>query len=151
MLTIEPMTMEHLDAVYAIETDSFSVPWTYESLRDEILKNKMAYYFVAVEGGVVIGYAGMWHVINEGHITNIAVQEEHRGKGIGAALVNRLIAFAVEKEMIGLTLEVRFGNAAAQRLYFKHGFTIEGTRKNYYVDTKEDALIMWKNLGPIQQ
>ena len=146
MITIEPMTIDHLDAVFEIETNSFSVPWTYESLRDEVVKNKTAYYFIAADNGTVVGYAGIWHVVNEGHITNIAVAEDCRNQGIGTALVKRLISFAYEKEMIGLTLEVRFNNAAAQRLYFKHGFITSGLRKGYYADTKEDALIMWKDL-----
>ena len=146
MLTIEPMTTTHLDAVFEIEKSTFSVPWTFESLRDEVTKNKMAFYFIAKLNDEIVGYAGLWHVINEGHITNIAVAEEHRRKGVGTALVERLITLAGEKEMIGLTLEVRFGNAEAQRLYMRYGFYTAGIRKNYYAETKEDAIIMWKDL-----
>jgi len=146
MINIEPMTLEHLDDVFEIERNSFSVPWTYESLKDEITKNKMAHYFIAKNNNIIAGYAGMWHVVNEGHITNIAVAEERRNQGIGTKLIEQLITFANENKMIGLTLEVRFNNAAAQRLYLKQGFKTAGLRKGYYADTKEDALIMWKDL-----
>jgi ribosomal-protein-alanine N-acetyltransferase len=147
MTRIEPLTVKHLDAVFAIETDSFSVPWTYESLKKELLGNERAHYFAAIdETETAVGYCGLWHIVNEGHITNIAVLEQRRNQGIGTLLVGRLIGLAREKGMIGLTLEVRFNNAAAQKLYFRHGFTVEGIRKEYYKDTKEDALIMWKRL-----
>jgi len=144
-MNIIPFTAEHLPHVYQIEQNCFSTPWSFESLQKE-LSNKHAYYFVAEHESMIVGYAGLWHVVNEGHITNIAVLEENRGKGIGSKLVERLITFAREKEMIALTLEVRFNNTAAQKLYLRNGFTVEGRRKQYYSDTKEDALIMWKTL-----
>ena len=104
----------------------------------------MAIYYVAVEDGKILGYAGMWHVVVEGHITNVGVLEEARCKGIGSMLMEKLIEIGVEKKMYGITLEVRMGNAPAQALYHKYGFKAEGIRKNYYPDTKEDAIIMWK-------
>ena len=131
MLTIEPMHLSDLDAVHAIEQNSFSVPWTRESLYNELANNKHAVYITAKENGKVVGYAGLWHVVTEGHITNIAVMEEKRGRGIGQKLLNKLEEIACEKEMIGLTLEVRVGNERAMRLYAKNGFKIEGIRKNY--------------------
>jgi ribosomal-protein-alanine N-acetyltransferase len=144
MISIVPMAEDHLDGVFEVEKSSFSIPWTYESLRDEIKKNSNAHYFAAVDGSnKVLGYCGLWHIVNEGHITNVAVAPEYRRKGIGAKLVQKLIGLAHEKKMIGLTLEVRVNNAAAQGLYFKHGFKVEGIRKGYYSDTKEDAVIMW--------
>ena len=88
----------------------------------------------------------MWHVVNEGHIINVAVKEEKRRKGVGALLIKKLIEIALEKEMIGLTLEVRISNTAGQRLYHKFGFKAEGIRRKYYADTGEDAIIMWKYL-----
>ncbi len=142
------MEMKHLDETYEIEKNSFSIPWTRKSFEEEITANKMGIYYVAVEenAGVqkVVGYGGMWHVITEGHITNVAVAEEYRGRGIGDLLIDALEKEAVDKEMIGLTLEVRVGNTKAMKLYAKHGFKVEGIRKNYYADTKEDAIVMWK-------
>ena len=105
----------------------------------------MAVYFVAVdEKNNAVGYAGMWHVVNEGHITNVAVLEQYRREGIGDMLMEALEKKALELEMIGITLEVRISNYGAQKLYTKHGYKPEGFRKKYYTDTNEDAVIMWK-------
>lgn len=144
MIEIVPMKEEHLDGVLALEEATFAIPWSRADFEREIKENAMAIYYVALQEGSVVGYAGMWHVVTEGHITNVGVLEEMRGAGIGSLLMERLIAAALEKEMIGMTLEVRMGNAPAQALYHKYGFRAEGIRKNYYQDTKEDAIIMWK-------
>jgi ribosomal-protein-alanine N-acetyltransferase len=145
-IQVIPMTLEHVDAVYAAELECFSIPWPRSAFVDELTKNEYAIYFVALLDGTVAGYAGMWHVVNEGHITNIAVLPEFRRFGLGDALIEALVKAAEAREMIGITLEVRIGNLAAQRLYTKWGFKPEGFRKNYYADTKEDAIIMWKYL-----
>ena len=141
---LEHMKSYHIDHIHKIECDSFAVPWSKDSFIKE-LENPNAIYIVAVKGGQIIAFAGMWHVVNEGHITNIAVSPEYRGLGVGDALVSALIQIAKDHNMIGITLEVRMGNEAAQKLYRKHGFVFEGIRKNYYTDTKEDAIIMWKH------
>ena len=146
MIQILKMTTEHIKDVHKIEEDCFSIPWSEKSFYDELTKNKMAIYIVAKEDEKIIGYGGMWHVINEGHITNVAVKKEYRGKGIGNQIINALIDIAKEKEMIGITLEVRTSNDVAQNLYKKNGFIIEGIRKEYYDDNKEDAILMWKHL-----
>lgn len=145
MIAIKKMTKEHIEQVYAIEEKCFSIPWSKKSFEKEINENKMAIYLVALKDEQVLGYAGMWHVINEGHITNVAVSPEYRRQGIGESLINKLIEIAKEKEMIGITLEVRTSNEIAKNLYKKHGFLLEGIRKEYY-ENKEDAFIMWKNL-----
>ena len=139
MFEIIPMTVEHIDGVLAVEEATFSIPWTRKDFEREMTENNLAIYYVAVANGKIVGYAGMWHVITEGHITNVAVLEDYRKQGIGDALMEQL-----EKEMIGITLEVRISNAPAQHLYHKHGYRAEGLRKNYYPDTHEDAVIMWK-------
>ena len=145
---VVPMELKHLEGVADLEIRTFPIPWSKESFKKEIQENKMAYYFVAIEHEKekIIGYAGMWHVVTEGHITNVAVDEDHRRKGIGQKLISALIEVATQKEMIGLTLEVRIGNRSAMSLYSKNGFMVEGYRKNYYSDTKEDAAVMWKVL-----
>ncbi len=145
-MIILPMEEQHIEEVYAIEVESFTLPWTIADFRNEIANNKLAIYVVAVDNDKVIGYGGMWHVITEGHITNIAVARQQRKKGVATAILQELINIAEQKEMIGVTLEVRMSNKAGIRLYTKHGFKIEGFRKNYYTDTKEDAIIMWKIL-----
>ena len=144
MIEIIPMEEAHIDGVLAVEEATFSIPWTRADFMREVRENKLAISYIARLDGKIVGYAGMWHVITEGHITNVAVLEEVRGQGIGAMLMEKLIAVALEKEMIGITLEVRIGNAPAQGLYHKYGFRAEGIRKNYYPDTHEDAVIMWK-------
>ena len=146
MVEILPMTQAHVDGVVQVEEASFSIPWTRRDFEKEINENNLAIYYVAVLDGKVVGYAGMWHVITEGHITNVAVLKEYRKQGIGDALMAKLEEVAMEKEMIGITLEVRISNATAQHLYHKHGYRAEGLRKNYYPDTHEDAVIMWKYL-----
>jgi ribosomal-protein-alanine N-acetyltransferase len=145
LIDVIPMTLHHLDEVHLIESRSFLTPWSKESIQND-LSNPHAFYFAAVlpETGQVIGYAGMWHIVNEGHINNIAVDEPYRRIGAASKLIDRLIHTAYEMEMIGLTLEVRMGNRAAMALYNKYGFKMEGIRKGYYTDTNEDAVIMWK-------
>jgi len=143
-ITIANMTAKHLDEVFEIENKSFAIPWSKNELRRDLEENKNSAYKVAIRGsGEVIGYAGLWHIVNEGQITNIAVAEAYRRTGVASRLVESLIALAKEREMIGLTLEVRESNAAAQALYKKYGFKPEGKRKSYYADTGEDAIIMW--------
>lgn len=143
MLEIINMTLEHISSVTKIEEDCFAIPWNEKSFRDEIKDNKMAIYIVALLDGEVVAYAGMWHVINEGHIINLAVKKECRQQGIATALIKELLKIAKQKEMIGITLEVRVSNKDAQALYKKNGFILEGIRKEYYDDNREDALIMW--------
>ena len=144
MIEVLPMDNSHIEAVTAIENACFAIPWTKADFIREINENKMAVYVVAMKDGTVVGYAGMWHIVNEGHITNVAVLPEHRQDHVGSRLLEALLEIAVQREMIGVTLEVRISNLAAQKLYTKYGFKPEGFRKKYYSDTGEDAIIMWK-------
>lgn len=146
MISVIEMNKQHLEQVVCIENLSFNTPWSKSSFIKEIETNKFALYFVAInkQDNKVLGYGGMWHVINEGHITNIAVSPNYRNQGIASKILNKLIQVAKEKQMIGLTLEVRVSNNIAKSLYLKHGFILEGIRKEYYEDNREDALIMWK-------
>ena len=145
-MQISKFEKKHLKEVFEIEQNSFSIPWSKKSIEEDVFNNERSIYIVALENGEVTGYAGMWDIVGEAHITNIAVAENHRQKGVGYGLVERLIQIATDKKMTGLTLEVRINNQKAQKLYIKHGFKIEGLRKNYYKDTNEDAVIMWKHL-----
>lgn len=146
-MQVELMNKSHIDGIMEIEKDSFAIPWSRAAVEKE-LSNNLAIYAVVKENDKVVGYGGMWHVVNEGHITNIAVHKDYRHKGIGNIIVNKLIEIAEEKEMIGLTLEVRKSNLPALELYRKNGFKLEGIRPEYYEDNKEDAYIMWKYLIP---
>jgi len=144
MIEIIPMTLEHIDDVLKIEESCFSIQWTRKDFLRELTENKMAIYKVAVSDEKVVGYAGLWHVVNEGQITNVAVFPEYRRLGVGECLIGEFFKLAEELNMIGITLEVKISNYPAQKLYTKHGFKPEGFRKNYYKDTNEDAVIMWK-------
>ena len=136
----------HIDDIVIVENLSFKIPWSKQSVTDELTKNKFALYFSADFDSHIVGYAGMWHICDEGHITNIAVHPEFRGIGIGSLLMETLIEKASDLEITSMTLEVRKSNAAAQSLYRKYGFEDAGLRKSYYADNSEDALIMWKTL-----
>lgn len=149
MIEVVEMTREHLDEVMDIELECFPIPWSRKSMEDE-LDRKIAYYYVGLVDGKVAGYGGLWHVVTEGHITNIAVSSKYRRMGVGDAIVSKIMELAEEKDMLGVTLEVRVSNEAAISLYKKHEFKMEGLRKEYYEDNKEDAYIMWKYLIPVE-
>ncbi len=145
---IELMRIEDLEAVLEIEEVSFPTPWSRNSFLYELTENQRAIYLVAKnEFNKVVGYIGMWVVFDEGHITNLAAHPLYRRQGVGRTLLNELVAVARRNGVQYLTLEVRRSNLSAQDLYQKIGFVHMGVRRKYYLDNREDALIMWK--GPI--
>jgi len=146
MISIVPTTLNHAAAIHAIEMESFADPWSINAIAYEINQKHSVCLVAVTENGRVVGHVSMRHIINEGHISNIAVLKDYRRQGIGALLLEALIKEAIQREMIGLTLEVRVSNQAALSLYEKYGFIIEGYRKNYYSSPSEDAAIMWKKL-----
>ena len=93
-----------------------------------------------------MGYVGIWFVMDEGHITNVAVHSDYRGRKIGDKLVQALVNLCRENKIVSMTLEVRVSNIVAQNLYKKYGFKLAGIRKEYYSDNKEDAMIMWNDI-----
>lgn len=127
-----------------VEKLSFKIPWSQNSMLEELTENKMALYLLAVMDKNIVGYAGMWRVLDEGHITNIAVHPEFREAGVGSALLSELIRRSKAEGIKDMTLEVRKSNKAAIALYKKFGFSNYGYRKSYYSDNNEDALIMWR-------
>ena len=140
------MEVRDLDQIMIIELESFTTPWSKESFRIEITENKLAKYFIAEIDGKVVGYGGIWLILDEGHITNIAVGKDHRGLGAGNKLVEALIKYCSGEKIRNMTLEVRESNSIAQNLYKKYGFLEYGIRPNYYTDDHEDAVIMWKTI-----
>ncbi len=143
-LTIEKMTSDDIDGVYEVENTSFSKPWSRESFEKEV-SNNIATYLVAKIDNKVVGYIGVWQVLDEGHITNVAVHREYRGQKIGDKLVQAMVDICKKNEIVAMTLEVRVSNLVAQNLYKKYGFESVGIRKCYYED-KEDAMIMWNDI-----
>ena len=109
----------------------------------ELCDNALARYFTVRDGDRAVAYGGMWLIFNEAHITNLAVHPEYRGKGIGRLLLKGMIDYGLSNGIQSFTLEVRESNKAAIGLYSKLGFKKAGSRKGYYSDTKEDAVIMW--------
>ncbi len=134
----------HIDDIITIEKLSFTIPWTKNAFIQELKNNKLAMYISAEIENKVVGYAGMWKIFDEGHITNIAVHPEFRHIGIGSMLLEGLINISKREDITKMTLEVRKSNKAAQSLYMRYGFKEAGIRKDYYADNGEDAIIMWK-------
>lgn len=132
-----------MPAVAEIDRASNGAPWSEASFLREI-SNPQAHYFVSMDGSTVVGFAGFWTLVDEAHVTTIAVQPEARGKGIGRALMERILVDAAKLGMSCATLEVRISNEKALKLYESLGFVHSGVRKNYYPDNREDAVIMWR-------
>jgi ribosomal-protein-alanine N-acetyltransferase len=140
------MKLEDIPEVLVIEREAFTMPWTEEAFRNELTHNHFAKYMVMELAGHIIGYAGMWAIVDEAHVTNIALLEAYRGRKWGDRLMEELMKTASFLGMKSITLEVRVSNEVAQNLYRKKGFRPAGTRKGYYSDNREDALIMWADL-----
>ncbi|MFZ5591519.1 MAG: ribosomal protein S18-alanine N-acetyltransferase [Bacillota bacterium] len=140
------MEIDHLEQVLEIERLSFPIPWSRQAFEFELTRNDFAFYLVLMDADRVVGYAGMWVVIDEGHITNVAVHPDWRGRGLGRRLLQELIRQAKQKGVLRMTLEVRQSNQVARRLYSTLGFVEGGRRRKYYSDNNEDAIIMWLEL-----
>lgn len=145
-LTFRLMNEEDIDDVLEIEHKSFATPWSREAFFNELTHNQFALYVVLEEENKVIGYCGAWIVVDEAHITNVALLPEYRGRKLGEALMRQLMELASEMGAVTMTLEVRVSNFTALSLYRKLGFQNGAIRKNYYTDNQEDALVMWVNL-----
>ena len=126
-----------------ISSLSLPEPWSKKSMLNE-LSNPLARYIIAENSEGIIGYIGLWIVLDEGHITNIAVHPQFREQGIGTKLIEALISRSSDWHITSITLEVRESNLIAQKLYNNFNFKVEGKRLNYYSDNNENALIMWK-------
>lgn len=146
MVIVEPLQAKHIPAIVEIEHQAFPTPWTVEAFHYELEKNAVASYLVAMKAGQLGGYGGFWRILDEAHITNVAVDISCRREGIATLLMRELFSLAVSKGCKSMTLEVRESNLSAQNLYIQMGFVSHGKRPGYYTDTKEDAIIMWKNL-----
>ena len=138
-----PLTKDHILEVYEIQCLSFHSPWSMDALKDELL-NPTARYVVAIKDKKVLGFGGMWLILDEAHITNIAVHPEYRNLKVGSLILGSLIAVGEKEGILAMTLEVRVSNINAQKLYSKYNFMAAGRRKAFYPDNKEDCLIMWR-------
>lgn len=136
-------TEDDIESLFDIEQKSFSVPWPKEAFYQDIISNRFALYLIMECNRKVAGYCGVWLVMDEAHITNIAVLPEFRGQKLGEALLRKMMSLAQEAGTKTMTLEVRVSNTPARSLYKKLGFQEGGIRKNYYTDNNEDAIVMW--------
>jgi ribosomal-protein-alanine N-acetyltransferase len=146
-LSVRPMTNDDIRAVLRIETLSFSTSWPHNAFTSEINDNRLAHYFVGRLGdsqdGQIVAYGGIWVILEDSHITTIAVHPDWRGRKYGEQMLQHLLQEAVARGASWITLEVRESNELAQRLYRKYGFTIVSKRRAYYSDNNENALVMW--------
>ncbi len=138
-----PMRRRHLRSVLRIESQVYPRPWTLSLFLGELGLRGSRYYIVARVDGVVVGYAGLMISLDEAHVTTIAVDPAWQRHRIGSRLLLNLTRAAIARGTRHMTLEVRVSNGAAQHMYRQFGFETEGVRKNYYAESKEDALIMW--------
>lgn len=136
------MTLEDVDAVHRIERASFPLPWPEYAFRQELQTNRLAHYLVLRASGEAVGYGGLWMMVDEAHITTIAVLPQWRRHSVGGRLLLEMMRLARELGARVMTLEVRLSNGPARALYQRFGFHPVGIRPRYYSDNGEDALIM---------
>jgi ribosomal-protein-alanine N-acetyltransferase len=142
-MEIAPMTSADIPEVVRIERAAFTTTWPSNAFYNELATNKLAHYFVGRVKGRIVAYGGIWVIFEDSHITTIAVDPQYRGRRYGESMLLHLIDEAISRDAAWMTLEVRESNAGAQQLYRKYGFTTVSTRKGYYSDNNEDALVMW--------
>jgi len=162
---VQKMIPADVPAVAALEQITFTMPWSIHAFEYEVRNNPMAHFFVIRPGPqmlpeqrlhtaespswnrgssprTILGYGGLWLIVDEGHICTLAVHPNWRGRGLGELLLHTMIEQAMQLDAVVATLEVRASNHVAQSLYDKYGFVRVGLRKGYYADNHEDALIM---------
>ena len=145
-VVVEPMRLADVPAVHEIERLSFTSPWPDYAFEQELTSNRLARYIVARaasrSGSRVVGFAGLWLMVDEAHVTTFGVHPEWRRRGVGRQMLVTLFDLAWELRAARMTLEVRASNRGAQALYAELGFAIAGRRIAYYTDDGEDALVM---------
>lgn len=143
LLEIASMRLHDIAEVLDVEAACFPTPWPRNAFHNELTENKLAHYFVGRFDDKVVGYGGLWVILEDAHITTVAVDPRHQRKRFGEQILIRLIEEAIARGARWITLEVRESNTPAQNLYKKYGFTVVSTRRGYYSDNDENALVMW--------
>jgi [ribosomal protein S18]-alanine N-acetyltransferase len=146
MVEIRRLDLVDLSAIETIEQRAYPTPWSRSMFASELAK-PTSICLGAFEGEDLVGYVINSRYVDAWHVMNVAVEPEHRGRGIATALLERLFDVTRDDERRGYTLEVRVSNDHAIRLYEKLGFERRGIRRGYYTDNREDALIMWRETG----
>ena len=143
-IIIQRMRDEDVERVAELDKMCFPTPWTISAYYTEV-HNPSAYYIVAREDGLIVGFAGMWVIMDEAHITTLGVDPELRGRKIGERMLVHILDEAIHRGARRATLEVRRHNLAAQNMYNKYAFQVVAIRKGYYANDNEDAFVMWTN------
>jgi ribosomal-protein-alanine N-acetyltransferase len=135
-----------LDGVLDVESESFTNPWTREMYAWELQNQSICHIFVVrTPERPVVGFCAFWLVVDEIHVNNVAILPGLRGRGMGTALMHRVLDEAARLGARRATLEVRVSNQSARRWYEFLGFRVAGTRRHYYTNPVEDALILWRD------
>lgn len=142
MIHYRLINAQDVPGIFAVDQRCFEHNWTLESYASEV-DNLLSNYVIAEVKGEIIGFGGFWLIIDEAHITNIAVLEKYRQTGVGQNILNEMFGIAYNEGCVGMTLEVRANNQPAINFYLKNGFIKEGTRKDYY-GKGLDGIIMWR-------
>ena len=142
-MTIAPMTSSDVPIVTRIERASFSTVWPSDAFYNELSTNKVAHYFVGRIDDRIVAYGGIWVILEDSHVTTLAVDPAFRGRRFGEVMLLHLVDEAIARGAAWMTLEVRESNTVAQQLYRKYGFTTVTMRRGYYSDDNESALVMW--------
>jgi len=144
---IDPLDGDQdLEGVLLVESESFTNPWTREMYAWELQNRSVCHIFVVRSADrPVVGFCAFWLVVDEIHINNVAILPELRGQGIGTLLMHRVFEEALRLGARRATLEVRSSNESARRLYERLGFIVAGTRRHYYSNPVEDALVLWRD------
>ena len=130
-MTIREMSASDIDGVAALEAEIFSMPWSARGFADTLHREDVL-FLVACEGENLLGYVGVYCTADEGEITNVAVAQSARRRGVGRALIGELIRALADRKIFRIVLEVRVSNEPALHLYEQEGFAVVGTRKNFY-------------------
>lgn len=143
-IIIKPLKKEDIDRVSEIESQAYGEHhWSKDAFYSEVNNKVAKYYTASLESGLIVGYIGTWHIVDEAHITTIAVSKDYLRNKIAESLIVKSLQDCYNEFIKYITLEVRVSNIPAIKLYEKYGFKSLGTRKGYYQDNNEDALIMW--------
>ncbi|WP_425455167.1 ribosomal protein S18-alanine N-acetyltransferase [Aquisalibacillus elongatus] len=145
-IRVRQMRIEDLPSVIVIENESFRTPWKKREFLYDLMKNQFSRYLVIERDSKIVGYCGIWIVLEVAQITNIAISPEERGHQLGKTLFEEALNLSKEQGATELTLEVRESNTVAQKMYELFGLKVVGKREGYYQDDGEDALVMWVKL-----
>ncbi len=143
-LEYRPLAEADLDAIAGLEAATNHLPWSRALFAAELANPQTCFWLLGWRLGQLLSFGGFWKAVDEAHITNIAVRPGHQRQGLGRELMQRLLERAAQVGCRRATLEVRQGNAPAIALYQELGFKPVALRPRYYLDTQEDALLMWK-------